>query len=471
MAEKVHRKRGWFLQRSWEYDRKDPTSPYHGASEQEWRDGVLAEWTSLAQDKKVDFCHFIFHDRDEVLDANGTSSIKPIHAHAVVRYADARTQSAVMKDFCGSNQRVENCQGVDPQKGGFRTALLYLTHHTTDAYNKGKTWYMHYDVHQFGKPYLELIKTDKRDRKNARDIEATVEELVNKIGDGELTMRAAKDKFRELEGFSALNKYKHVFDSALDTYKETLTSRFEYESHVGLFHKRTTYISGPSQTGKSALASSMAVYQVGADNVFTVAGGNSRKITTDFVDGYEMQKATIFNDMEPDEYHHRSFYNMFDPEKWMLSKSRNNVKLWFSTYCYIATALPIGEFIIRMINASESYILDVKLENASLLRQSFRRVQQVLNYGVDASGNAVLWVIKIKDKLPSDEEIVKHFKDKRMYCFDSSVSSLIYDVLGYIPYDKDITASKPFHDERMRMAEIADAVFAGDLNVSGFVRM
>lgn len=472
MAETVVRKRGWVIQRNWDYDRNDPTSKYYGVDEDTWRDGILEEWTELAQEKNVDWCHFIFHDRDKLKDKDtGAITIKKIHAHAVVRFKNPRAQNGVMQDWCGSNQRSENCQWADPQQGGFRSALLYLTHHTTSAYNAEKTWYHYDDIQQFGKRYLDLIKTDSRDRKNKQDVENTVNEFVEKIMNGDFPLVVAKQQFKELEGASALVKYKAQFDSAFDEFRRFKTKELQKLSDAGLFNKWTTYISGASQTGKSALASCLAVQRVGADSVFTSASGGSKRITTDFVDGYETEKATIFNDLKPNEYDDRAFYNMFDPNKWSLTKSRNTNKPWLSTYCYIATALPFGEFLIQLLTDGQFVSMSMSKENASLIKQGFRRVQQLLTYGVNDFGDSVVWVGRLKNNIPNEDEIIDYAKKHLSNRFDGRLVGIFYDVIGYVPYDKNITKTKPFHDERMRIAEIINAVYDGNLNANGFVKI
>lgn len=469
MAEEVVRKRGWFVERNWEYDRNDPTSKYHGVDEDTWRDGILKEWTDLAQDKKVDWCHFIFHDSDEEKDKEtGKITIKPIHAHAVVRYKEARTQSAVMKDFCGSNQRSENCQWVDPRQGGFRSALLYLTHHTTSAYNKEKTWYHHSQVYQFGKRYLDLIKTDKRQRKNSQDIELIVDEFTEKIARGELSLFDAKQQFKALEGARALTRYKPVFESADEDYQEVLIKDMQRLSALGKYSKRTTYISGPGRVGKSLLAKCLAIDLYGEDDVYVPPAGGSSKITNDFVDLYHRQKATVFNDLEPTEYGFKAFLNMFDPNEWMPTRSRNKSKAWLSTDCYIADNKPLGEFLIRMINGDRGGTIALSHETANDFVMGFGRVQRVLTFGVNSQGDPVVWVGRLVNPIPTDSQtIIDYAKSNIGNFFNSRIIGMFYDTLGYVPYDKNA----PVYNERMRVAKIINAVYEGNLNINGFVKI
>lgn len=465
MAESERRIRGWVISRSWEYDRNDPTSKYHGADEDTWRDGVLTEWRELAEQDATDWCHFIFHYKDEVKDENNKITIKPIHAHAVVRFRAGRTQSAVLKAFCGSNQRTQNCEPVDPQKGGYRTALLYLTHQTSSAYNAEKTWYHHTEVQQFGKRYLDLIKTDKRDRKNSQDVENTAREFIEKVGSGELKVRVAKAQFKELEGAYALTKYKAAFESADDDFKEELIAKMQRVSAMGQFRKRTSYVSGPGRSGKTLLAECMAVDLHGADEVYVPASGGSEKLTSDFVDLYHTEKATVFSDIEPTEFGPKAFYNMFDPHKWSPSKSRNKSKPWLSTDCYIADNRKLGDFMIRLVAKRDHYNMLLNQENADSLIMAFGRVQRVLSYGTDSLGRSVVWMGRLKDEMPNIEDVVIAGKKNNATVFTPEIVGAFYETLGCVPYDK----KAPVFEERMRMAKVINAVYAGDMQADGFV--
>lgn len=465
MAEKELRKRGWFVQRNWNYDKADPTSKYHGVDGDTWRDGVVQEWSQLAQSDKVDWCNFIVHDKDEIKDKKTDKiTMKPIHMHAVVKYKDAKTQATVLRDFCGSNERVENCKPVDPQKGGYRSALLYLTHHTTSAYNDYKTWYHHTDVHQYKRPFLELITTDKRERKASKDAENFASALCEGIGMGEVKLADAKKQFKEQEGAYALTKYRSAFESADDDYKLELIQKMQRISATGQFSKRTTYISGPGRAGKTVLAECMAVDLHGADDVYVPATGGSGKLTDDFVDLHHTEKATVFSDLDPNAYPFKGFLNMFDPYKWSPTKSRNKSKPWLSTDCYIADTLSLGEFLIRMINGGRSNELAIMKETANDLIMGFGRISRVVSYG-ENNGTPVVWVGRLKPEFPTSAEVVEYAKFKIGRTFNSKIIGIFYETLGCVPYDK----SAPIYEERLRMAKIINAVYAGDMQANGFV--
>jgi len=471
MAEKVVRKRGWNIQRNFSYDSNDPTSKYHNCDENTWREGIVEEWSELGQAKNVQFCHFIFHDSDEVKDENGKITIKPLHAHAVVRFKNARTQSAVMKEWCGSNERSEHVQWVDPRKGGYRSSLLYLTHHTTSAYNAEKTWYHHSNIYQFGSRFLDLIKTDSRKRQNKQDLENAVDEIVEKLMSGEMVLSKAKELFLQEEGASALVKYSDTFEKAFAEYREFKTKEMKRLSSTGQFEKVTTFISGPGRSGKSTLAEVLAADRFGHDDVFVAPTGGTKEITNDFVDGYETEKATVFGDVEPTEYGERSFYNMFDPSKWSLTKSRNPNKPWLSTACYIAVDMTVGRFVVEMLSGRKgSRELILSEENANKLRMSFGRVKYSLHYDKDNAGNGIIWVGRLKKDIPSINDIIDYAKSNIGNKLDGDIIKVFYDTLGYVPYDNSLVEPYEFHQERERIAPIINAVYDGDLNVQGFVR-
>lgn len=456
MAEKIVRKRGWFLLRSWDYDSNDPTSKYYKLDEDTWKQGILEEWTSLAKLESMDWCHFVIHDRDEINDKDKIT-IKKIHAHAVMRFKQARTQSAVMSDWCGSNQRSENCSFIENRYGGYSSALLYLTHHSQSAYNEMKTWYHHRDVHQFGTPYLTLIQSDVRKKNNKQELEKAVDKIVEEIVDGEKTLAEARSEFREAEGAYPLVKYEDTFKKAFEAFRHFKVEEMRKLSLNGDFEKLTTYISGAGRSGKSTLAENLASLRCDGD-VYIAPSGGSDRITSDFVDGYEVQRATVFNDLDPKEYGEQAFYTMFDPYKWSITKSRNSNKPWLSTECYIAVHWSIGEFIMQLINKSNIKTLQLSKENVNKLRMSFGRVQRVLQFGIDSNGDGFVWVMKLKTKLPTDDE-VENFVKNSPNCnlgnsLDKTIAELFYDVLAAVPYDKNLKKPTDILNENKRIAKI-----------------
>src|SRR5699024_5487156 len=99
---------------------------------------------------------------------------------------------------------------------------------------------------------------------------------------------------------------------------------------------------GPGRSGKSTLAEVLAADRFGHADVFVAPTGGTKEITNDFVDGYETEKATVLGAVEPTEYGERSSYNMFDPSKCSLTKSRNSNKTWLATSCYRGVDMRVG---------------------------------------------------------------------------------------------------------------------------------
>lgn len=449
------RKRGWFVQRSYPYDRDDVNGKYYNATEQEWVDGVTKEWTELGQSDFVKWINFIVHDKDVVLKGK-TLTKKPVHMHAVVSFNDAKTQSAVMTMMCGNNKRVNNAQIVDGRKGGYKSALLYLTHHTESAYQAEKTWYHHEDVHQIKEKYLDLIKKDTRKKRNGQDVQIQLEHYIEAIMSGDIKLAEAKRRFRQATTSVEFIKHRKDLEAAYDEYRNYMIDVYKRKTSNHTFEKVTTYISGPGRSGKSLLSTILAELENGEGEVFNPATGGSDKITDDFVDLHEMEKATVFHDVDSTTYSKRSFFTMFDPYSWTPSRSRGKVKPWFSTACYLAVNLPLGDFMIEMLTKGESR-MTMNPSTADDLIMGFGRVARWLHYG-EKDGRPVLWLYQRKpaSDLPTKKGLVQDLRARQMYVFDGSVVSNFYDVLGYVPYDD---SEAIVVEERRRIADVVMRVY------------
>lgn len=448
--------RGWFFMRSYPYDSNDPNGLYYQKSVDEWVAGVSKEWDAIGNDAGTDWLHYIVHDEDIIV-KGGKEQKKPVHMHGVIRFVDGKTQSAAMALLCGNNRRLNNMQPVDPKKGGYKSALLYLTHHTDSAYRESKTWYHHEKVVQIKGSYLEMIKSESKHRLTKKDIEVHVEELVDLISNGTMRLSDAKKKLKAKTSARTLLKYRKEFEAAAEEYREELIERTKSLDARGKFHKVTTYISGPGRSGKSLLADLLATYEHGYENVFKPATGGSDEITDDFVDGHFAEKATVFHDVEPHRYSKRNFFNMFDPNNWTMTRSRNYVKPWFSTSCYLAVNLPVGKFVIEMLGGKKKTFLPVNEDNAMDLVMGFGRIGRVVAYG-EFNGQPVAWLARLKsadDQLTAEDLQAKW----RLISpnFDSNVFDDFYDVIGYVPYDK----KAPAFEERERMARVVSMAFNG----------
>lgn len=449
------RHRGWFVMRSYTYDCADEKGDYFGASEDEWVKGVTDEWNAIGNHEKTVWLQFIVHDDDVILKGKKKKK-KPIHMHAVVRFEDNKTQSAVMKLFCGNNNRVNNVQPVLSTKGGYKSALLYLTHHTDSAYRDEKTWYHWSKVTEIKARYVDLIKSETKHRVTGKQVEALLEECIDGIMDGTASFKKVREKFIKMTSNRGYLKHKKEFESAFEEYRTALSKTFVKLSLANKFHKVTTYITGPGRSGKSLLADLLALEEHDEDNIFKPAGGGSDKVTDDFVDGHGTERATVFHDLSPQVYSKRSWFTMLDPRNWAPTRSRGKVKPWFSTSVYMAVNLPLGEFLIQMITKGDSQ-MDVTRGNADDIIMSLGRVARYLVYG-EHNGQPVLWVYHLKPEREwlSREDLPKKWRKQGRPFFSEDVVDEYFQTVGYVPYDP----TAEVFAERKRMARVIAKVYA-----------
>lgn len=448
------RHRGWFVMRSYTYDCADANSPYHGVPVEKWIEEVSKEWQAIGDHEKTVWLQFIVHDKD-IIRKGKKEETKPVHMHAVVRFEDNKTQSAAMKLFCGNNTRVNNVQPVLSTKGGYKSALLYLTHHTDSAYREHKTWYHWEKVTQVKERYVDLIASDTKHRVTGKVVEALLEECIDGIMEGTAAFKTMREKFIKMTSNRGYLKYKKEFESAFEEYRTKLWDAYVTMSLTGKFHKVTTYIAGPGRVGKSLLADLLALAEHDEDNIFKPAGGGSDKITDDFIDGHGTERATVFHDLSPKVYSKRSWFTMLDPRNWAPTRSRGKVKPWFSTSVYMAVNLPLGEFLIQMITKGDSQ-MDITTGNADDIIMSLGRVARYLVYG-EHNGQPVVWVYHLKPERDwtSKQDLAKKWRKNRPF-FSDDVVYEFYQTVGYVPYDP----SAPVFAERDRMAKVIAKVYA-----------
>lgn len=478
------RKRGYEGTRRYEYDVQNT---YKGMTKDEWRDMIIEEYKLVADKPNCEWLMFIFHDKD--VDEQGLP--KPLHVHFLVKFKEARTPSSVMADFCGTNPRADNCKWVDARKGGYKSLARYMTHHSESAYNARKTWYHHSEVYAYGIDYLELIKSAESKKVNSKDMKESAEDLTGAIMSGKATKTMAVIEFEEKHGSLAAVEYMPKFESAEKIFARKKQDELERKSKDGTWSRTTTYISGEGRSGKSRTAIYMASLSADDFGVHVVAGGGGRNVTSDLVDGYGNQKSAVINDIESSEFKYRDFYNMFDPDNWSITKSRNQNKPWFVEQVYITNNTRLEKFLFEMLFYSMKTfrsrdgelrdLSDEEIKSRGLMRLNgradtlegcrmvARRVKYYMNYSKLADGTPVVELMQLVDDLPSHDDMRFYVSDHCDGVYDERLFGLFFKKVGYVPYDKKFIDKPQFEAERQRIAAVANEFFETGKFVNGVV--
>ena len=483
---KEDRKRGYEGTRRYEYDVQNT---YKGMTKDEWRAMIVEEYEAVANKATCEWLLFCFHDKD--VDEQGLP--KPLHVHFVVKFKAGRTTKAVMDDFCGTNPRTDNCKWVDARKGGYKSLARYMTHHSESAYNARKTWYHHSDVYAYGIEYLELIKSAESKKVNSKDMKDSAEELTGAIMSGKTTKTIAVIEFEEKHGSLAAVEYMPKFESAERIFADKKQKELEQKSVNGTWSRTTTYVSGEGRSGKSRTAVYMASLCADEFGVHVVAGGGGRNVTSDLVDGYGNQKSAVINDIESSEFKYRDFYNMFDPDNWSITKSRNHNKPWFVEQVYITNNTRLEKFLFEMLFYSMKTfrsrdgklkdLSDDEIKSRGLMRLNgredtlegcrmvARRVKYYMNYSKLEDGTPVVELMQLVDDLPSHEDIRFYVLNHCEGIYDERLFGLFFNKIGYVPYDKIFVNKPQFEAERKRIAEVTNEFFETGKFVKGLVML
>lgn len=328
------RARGWFIERSYDFETHDSDGQViNSISEDEWKKQVKEEWKSKVDDKG--WLLMIFHDKDVLVAPDGTTSPKPLHAHGLIRFKNARTQSSVIKLMHLS--RSGNCQPVH----SYVDSARYLIHVSESALNARKHRYPDDAVIEVNKTIDEMMSrstsnTGKK-RLNDPEVQSYIDELSLSISESKVTLHQArlqlKRDFGNVKGHALWTRYADRFDKDLRlalSDKARLLKTGEVDRNL-----KTAYIYGAGGTGKSQLARAMARILSTDDGTFYAAAAPDRGKTFDFTGGYRGESVTVLDDCKASAFDLRAFFSIFDPYQYSLINSRNYDKDWLSNYAFL----------------------------------------------------------------------------------------------------------------------------------------
>ena len=418
MAEKERRARGYFVQRSYNFEHHDADGNVTSTeTEAEWRKRVEKEWRSV---KGVKCLAMNFHDKD-VLD---DGSLKPLHVHGYFQFESAKTVTAAMKATGTSST-----QNTQPIRNKVRSAR-YLCHLSEDAMNKSKHIYDPAKVICVNCDYMKLIAKNKREKLDDSNInpDLFVAELGSQIQDGKMTKAKAKqailDEY-ETSGKYIWRKYRSSFD---DDVTEAVQRKADNYMLNGR-HLTTIYMFGLGGVGKTNIAEAIA-YWMAPDHRFHSTGVGDKDKTFDMLSSYKGEDVSILNEVEGSVFNMRAFLNTFDPWHVPTVNSRNVDKPWLATTAIITFTDPLEKWVHDLMTftkgATNRYGLSAKEDPFGSEEPT---VEQADNFDVDhwqvlrrfsfeievrSNGNISAAQVSIID---DETKTVVPFDKKKVYAF------------------------------------------------------
>ena len=364
VQQKDKRVHGFFIQRSMDYETHDKDGQIiSNISEVEWKRQVIDDWTSKIDPN--DWILIIFHDKDVLINPDGTTSPKPLHAHALVRFGNAKTQSAVIKLM--NLSRSGNCQPVK----SYVDSARYLLHVSESALNAHKHMYRPDEVIEVNKKIEDAMSRGSnigKKRLNGPEVNDYIDDLSARISKSKITLHRARLKleedFGEAKGHALWTRYSDRFDKDLRLALDDKARSFKVHDNRNL---KTTYIYGVGGVGKSQLARAMARQLSNDDGNYYAAAAPDKGKTFDFTGGYKGENVTILDDCKSSVFDLRAFFSVFDPYQYSLSNSRNYDKAWLSEYAFLTCS-----------DSYETWVNDLMLYSTNGAK--YTRANQVESY-------------------------------------------------------------------------------------------
>lgn len=353
-------------------------------SEQDWRVEVERELREATTTELT----YIFHDKD--LDSHGDK--KHLHVHFVARFANPVSYEATRKTF--------KCETRNYKPGRSESsALLYLTHTTTEAIKARKARYEVADLK------VRLTVAGESQDLTGADLDTWYREKISgKVGkavadpdevvamtlmmlvEGELTLGQVRghliEEFGEVAGTMAWAKNIRHFNTAMSEYYRTKYGQWLENGR----DFQLVYIQGQSGIGKTRFANKLArkFNEVKGFTKSSIhnAPNESKGARYDFLNTYDNEAVTVFDDLDPTTFGYTEFLNLFERERVAKYSSRFNDKAWFAELAIITKSTPIETWTSKLAFRELQQVRSVG-EKHNTLYQPRRRFSLVLELKQD----------------------------------------------------------------------------------------
>lgn len=406
MEKKDRKYRLFFGMRNYKFETHDENGVQleNAQTEEEWRKQIEQELEAVGASELF----YVFHDKD--VDDEDETVKKALHVHFVARFENPRHYSSILKDFGCEPRNFQNARSES-------SALLYLTHTTTEAIKAKKTRYNVQELHCIVKEeneYKKLtgdelekfyrIKISGKTGKTGVKADDDVARIIDELTEGTLKLEDVKPQLKE------------IFDPTTATltwmknkryFKEAVIEHYENKYRAWLEGGRNfklIYINGPSGIGKTYFANKVARAINKARGVYEPlihnAPNHTRNTRYDFLSGYENEIITVFDDLDAKTFDYAEFLNLFERDRVAKYSSRFRDKAWFAEVAIITKSETIEKW-TKKLSYSDLAIAS-SAEKDNVLYQPRRRFSLI----VDLDTTSVKFqVYKVTDKKTNKHEL------------------------------------------------------------------
>ncbi|MWV57206.1 hypothetical protein GGH11_09485 [Streptococcus sp. zg-70] len=431
MTTKRKRARLYFGMRNYKFETHDQDgNRVDDITENDWREKVSRELENVQADELT----YIFHDRD--IDTDGER--KALHVHFVARFANPMDYEPTREKF--------GCEPRNFEKGRSESsALLYLTHTTPESIKAKKT---RYNVQE-----LTVVAIDEEGMLTRREGEQLEEWYRIKIAGKAGSLKANTDDdvasiIDELaEGTMLLTDVKEELKQRFDSTTATMTwmknkryfkeavAEYYQDKYLEWLEKGRTfsliYLEGPSAIGKTKFANKIARRVNKAKGIPEGWVHNAPNDTPgaryDFLNGYEQEVVTVFDDLNPKTFGYTEFLNLFEKERVAKYSSRFNDKAWFAEVAIITKSTSIDSWTTSL--SYSELKTDKSGETANILYQPRRRFSLIINIEHDRVKISKYVVANPKTNA-HELQVLKEFKTPNGTFFDNEFQEEVLDEIA-----------------------------------------
>lgn len=404
MSGKRKRGRVYFGMRNFKFETHDENgNKVSEITENEWKELIIKDWESIENPTPIELS-YIFHNRDK--DSEGEK--KTLHAHFVARFENPVEYDSTREKFKCESRNFEKCRSET-------SALLYLTHTTTDAIKAKKVRYNVAElnvltstdevVKRLEGEELEdwyRLKISGREGSNKVSTDDEVARIIDELSEGLLLLEDVKQELKSLYDSTTATmtwmKNKRYFKEAISEYYQN--KYYDWLDNGRSF--KLIYIEGASSIGKTSFARELGKEFNTIKGLRPTAIHNAPNDTKgaryDFLSSYDNEAVTVFDDLNPNTFGYTEFLNLFEKERVSKYSSRFNDKPWFAEIGIITKSTPIKDWTTKL---SYSELKDVSSsEKYNVLYQPRRRFSLVVSINHDK--------VTISNYVLDDKKTMKH---------------------------------------------------------------
>lgn len=407
MADKEKRQRWFSIQRNYDFETHDKdNNRTWDITPQQWKDEIIAyfkEQTSSGAFLKV---AMVFHDKDVV-----DTGFKPLHVHAIVYMKNPIAIGKVEMQADGTLKRTGASKALGASSSKNISALQddgqvgamakYNLHITEKAIRAGKHIYDEDNVVLMGDihDYHELLVL-ATSGSHLKDADADGILLRKKIHDGEMTMEGAYKWIFEKYGADDPVVAQLTFDKNRPYYEKAVEDYYNAYAKEQKRHRNLTnvFVGGTGGSGKSTMSKELGAL---LDPLYApyVAPQPRADVVYDIADGYDYEKVSILDDVEPSNFAPLEFTGIFDPGTYRMTASRQRNKHFLPNTNFISIERNIEDYISDMMLEtkngnkygvkfnSQMWERHQRLNSLKSTRDMYHQVERRIKFVIYINGN------------------------------------------------------------------------------------